>query len=108
MNTVNLERYTSGSAEVEFQATSIDIWDKKYRLKTKDGEPIDQTIDDTLIRVARALADVEQTQEKRDHWYGEFLWALRNGAIPAGHQYDQLYSIRHDSRLDERNPDRGS
>ena len=84
MNTVNLERYTSGSAEVEFQATSIDIWDKKYRLKTKDGEPIDQTIDDTLIRVARALADVEQTQEKRDHWYDEFLWALRNGAIPAG------------------------
>ena len=84
MSTLNLEQFASASSEVEFQPTSIDIWDKKYRLKTKDGEPIDQTIDDTLNRVARALADVEQTQEKRDHWYGEFLWALRNGAIPAG------------------------
>ncbi|MEO0580519.1 MAG: ribonucleoside-diphosphate reductase, adenosylcobalamin-dependent, partial [Pseudomonadota bacterium] len=34
-------------------------------------------------RVARALADVEH-EAKREHWYERFLWALRNGAIPAG------------------------
>ena len=34
--------------------------------------------------MARALAEVEQTPEKRDQWFEEFLWALRSGAIPAG------------------------
>ncbi len=47
---------TNGSA-VGFQETSLDIWDKKYRLKSKHGEIIDETMDDTYRRVARALAD---------------------------------------------------
>jgi ribonucleoside-diphosphate reductase alpha chain len=70
--------------QVPWQPASVDIWDKKYRLKDRDGLPIDQTIDDTLERVARALADIEATEEKRKYWYGEFLWALQHGAIPAG------------------------
>ncbi|MGH8508865.1 MAG: adenosylcobalamin-dependent ribonucleoside-diphosphate reductase [Gammaproteobacteria bacterium] len=72
------------AAEVPYQAASLDIWDKKYRLKTKDGTAIDATMDDTYKRVAEALAEVEATPEEREHWYGEFLWALRQGAIPAG------------------------
>ena len=63
---------------------SLDIWDKKYRLKSKTGEIIDQTIDDTYKRVARALADVEDEAAQREQWYESFLWALRRGAIPAG------------------------
>jgi ribonucleoside-diphosphate reductase alpha chain len=78
-----LEHSPIGS-NVAYQAASIDIWDKKYRLKSKDGSVLDETIDDTFKRVARALADVEQPQAKGEHWYNEFLWALRNGAIPAG------------------------
>ena len=70
--------------QVPCQPASVDIWDKKYRLKDKDGLPIDQSIDDTLERVARTLADSEQTAEKRDYWHREFLWALQHGAIPAG------------------------
>jgi ribonucleoside-diphosphate reductase alpha chain len=70
--------------EVPYQPASQDIWDKKYRLKKKDGKPVDGTMDDTYQRVARALADIEETQELRDRWYEEFLWALRHGAIPAG------------------------
>lgn len=70
--------------QVPWQPAALDIWDKKYRLKDRDGLPIDQTIDDTLERVARALADIEPTEEKRNYWYGEFLWALKHGAIPAG------------------------
>jgi ribonucleoside-diphosphate reductase alpha chain len=66
------------------QPASLDIWDKKYRLKTKQGEPVDVTVDDTWSRVARALADVEATPELREHWHERFLWALRHGAIPAG------------------------
>jgi len=68
---------------IPFQVASLDIWDKKYRLTSKDGESIDKTMDDTYQRVARALADVEKT-EVREQWYERFLWALRKGAIPAG------------------------
>jgi ribonucleoside-diphosphate reductase alpha chain len=68
---------------IPFQEASIDIWDKKYRLKSKAGEVIDETMDDTYQRVARALADVEAEPE-RERWFEQFLWALRRGAIPAG------------------------
>jgi ribonucleoside-diphosphate reductase alpha chain len=71
-------------AEIKLQDASLDIWDKKYRLTKKDGSAIDETIDDTYKRVARALADVETTFKKQDVWYERFLWALRKGAVPAG------------------------
>jgi ribonucleoside-diphosphate reductase alpha chain len=66
------------------QEASLDIWDKKYRLKSKSGEIIDDTIDDTFKRIARAIADVETGKENQEKWYRDFLWALRRGAIPAG------------------------
>ncbi len=70
-------------SSIPFQEASLDIWDKKYRLVTKEGEPIDRSMDDTYQRVARALADVE-LPELREHWNERFLWALRRGALPAG------------------------
>jgi ribonucleoside-diphosphate reductase alpha chain len=70
-------------ADINLQPASLDIWNAKYRLTAKDGTHIDATIDDTYKRVARALADVE-TEELQEQCYEEFLWALRNGAIPAG------------------------
>jgi ribonucleoside-diphosphate reductase alpha chain len=69
--------------QISFQEASLDIWDKKYRLTAKDGSPIDETMDDTWQRVARALSDVEEP-ELRDQWFERFVWALRKGAIPAG------------------------
>ncbi len=84
MKSVHVEAVTSSTNDVSFQSASLDIWDKKYRLKAKDGSIVDQDIDDTFRRVAHALADVEESQEKRDKWYARFLWALRHGAIPAG------------------------
>ena len=68
---------------IGFQKASVDIWDTKYRLKTKLGEVVDETMDDTYQRVARALAEVEP-EHQRDQWYESFLWALRSGAVPAG------------------------
>ncbi len=70
--------------DIPFQAASVDIWEKKYRLVRKDGVVIDEAIDDTYRRVARALSEVEDSEEKREHWGEQFLWALRHGAIPAG------------------------
>jgi ribonucleoside-diphosphate reductase alpha chain len=70
--------------EIPLQSASFDIWDKKYRLKKKDGTAIDGSVNDTYARVASALADQEQSQELREYWYEKFLWALKNGATPAG------------------------
>ncbi len=72
------------AAAIPVQSVSLDIWDKKYRLKTKTGEHVDKDMDDSYRRVARALADVETTEEKKAEWHEKFLWALRHGAIPAG------------------------
>ncbi len=71
------------TSSIALQAASEDIWAQKYRLTSKDGAPIDDSVDATWQRVARALAEVEPS-EQREHWYECFLWALRNGAIPAG------------------------
>jgi len=84
MSTVRLEQIARGAAEIPLQPASYDIWDKKYRLKTKQGDPVDASIDHTYQRVAQALSEVEATPEKRKYWNERFLWALRRGAIPAG------------------------
>jgi ribonucleoside-diphosphate reductase alpha chain len=86
MSTVRLEvvQTESKQSPIPMQPASQDIWDKKYRLKTKQGEPLDADIDGTYQRVARALADAETTEEKRAYWFERFAWALRRGAIPAG------------------------
>ncbi|MDO9051277.1 MAG: adenosylcobalamin-dependent ribonucleoside-diphosphate reductase [Methylotenera sp.] len=81
--------------EIPIQPVSLDIWDKKYRLKTKTGEYVDQNIDDSYARVARALADVETTTEKRAEWHEKFLWALRRGAIPAGRITSNAGALEH-------------
>lgn len=80
--------------EIKLQAASEDIWDKKYRLKDKSGEPVDETIDATYRRVARALSEVEE-KGKQDVWYERFLWALRNGAIPAGRIISNAGALEH-------------
>ena len=84
MSSVRVKAIGTDIQAVPFQEASLDIWDKKYRLKSKLGECIDATIDDTFKRVARALSAVEKTSELRELWNESFLWALRRGAIPAG------------------------
>ncbi|MDQ6962131.1 MAG: adenosylcobalamin-dependent ribonucleoside-diphosphate reductase [Mariprofundaceae bacterium] len=68
---------------IELQSASLDIWDKKYRLKDQQGHPIDQDIQGTWQRVATALAEIE-APSKREFWKKRFTWALQHGAIPAG------------------------
>ncbi len=81
-----------GSGLIPLQETSLEIWDSKYRLKSKDGAPIDGSIDETYQRVARALAEQER---EPDAWYEPFLWALRNGAIPAGRIISNAGAFEH-------------
>ena len=89
-----VQRLREGVCEIPMQSASEDIWDKKYRLKTKGGKAVDTSVDGTYQRVARALAEVEN-QEARQHWYEQFLWALRHGAIPAGRITSNAGALEH-------------
>lgn len=68
---------------MKLQTIAQEIWGQKYQLRTRAGVPVDQDIDGTFRRVAKALAAVEET-EIQEEWEGKFLWAMRNGAIPGG------------------------
>ncbi len=58
------------------------IWDMKYRLKQADGTPVDQTVEDTWRRIARALAAVEDDPAA---WEDRFYAALEDFKfLPAG------------------------
>ncbi|MBT6140775.1 MAG: adenosylcobalamin-dependent ribonucleoside-diphosphate reductase [Nitrosomonadales bacterium] len=80
--------------QIPFQSVSMDIWDKKYRLKSKQGTFVDNNIQDTYNRVAKALAEVE-IPEKRDLWHERFVWALQRGAIPAGRITSNAGALEH-------------
>ena len=96
MSTVRLEAVKMDvEKEVAMQPASQDIWDKKYRLKTKSGEAVDADIDGTYQRVARALAEAEPTAELQKYWNERFTWALRRGAIPAGRITSNAGALEH-------------
>ncbi len=95
MKPAHLKAVQSSVSEIPFQPASLDIWDKKYRLKSKDGTILDETIDVTYKRIARALSEVEDNEEKRNYWCEQFLWALRHGAIPAGRITSNAGALQH-------------
>ncbi len=58
------------------------IWDMKYRFKSPQGAPIDESVEDSWARVAGALAEVEGDPA---HWTGVFKDALSDFKfLPAG------------------------
>jgi ribonucleoside-diphosphate reductase alpha chain len=58
------------------------IWDMKYRLKSQDGTPIDDSVEDTWRRIAKDLARIESDPA---YWEDVFYRALESfGFIPAG------------------------
>ena len=66
------------------QPTSEQIWRQKYCLADHLGEAVDADMDATLRRVAKALSETEIGRKKQNYWQQRFLWALRQGAMPAG------------------------
>ena len=89
------ERRATTVEEIRFQDASLDIWDRKYRLKTKTGDGIDGSMDDTYKRIAKALSEVEESKDRREYWYARFLWALRRGSIPAGRIVSNAGALKH-------------
>ena len=84
MNTATQPSVNAGAVKLPLQPASFDIWQRKYQLRNQNGEIIDQSVDDSWQRIARALSEIELTPEKRTEWNEKFLWVLRHGAIPAG------------------------
>lgn len=72
------------------------MWDMKYRYKEYDGTPIDLTVQDTWVRVAKHLASAEEDYyltgedglisfDNRMYWEEDFYRALESFKfIPAG------------------------
>ncbi len=80
---------------IDYQEASLDIWDKKYRLKDGRGTPVDQDMHGSFVRVAEAIASVEKNKTKRREWQDRFTWALENGAIPAGRILSNAGALEH-------------
>ncbi len=93
--TATLKVVTQQEKQITHQAASLDIWDSKYRLKSKSGEVLDQDMDATFRRVAKALAEVESNKKLREEWYEKFVWALRRGAVPAGRVMSNAGALAH-------------
>ena len=88
MNPVTqVNKETENRIEIPIQPASEDIWQRKYQLKNNLGEAVDLCVEGTFTRVARALADVEETEEKQQYWYEKFLWALKKGRCACGQNY---------------------
>lgn len=83
------------SVQIAYQDTSLDIWDKKYRLKDGRGNNVDADMHASFARVAEAIAAVETTKAKQKQWQTKFLWALENGAIPAGRILSNAGALEH-------------
>jgi len=61
------------------------VFYEKYALKDLDGVIVEKTPADMWSRVARELASVEATEEKRAEWTKKFYWLLENFRfIPGG------------------------
>lgn len=81
--------------QIAYQDASLDIWDKKYRLKDGRGNAVDHDMHGSFARVAAAIAQVETTKAKQKEWQPKFLWALENGAIPAGRILSNAGALEH-------------
>jgi ribonucleoside-diphosphate reductase alpha chain len=61
------------------------VFFEKYALQDIDGMPLELTPEEMWERIAKGLAEVEETEEKRREWYEKFRWLLSNFRfVPGG------------------------
>src|SRR5579863_9275684 len=61
------------------------VFYEKYALKDTNGVTVERTPQDMWARVARELASVEASEEKRSEWTKKFYWLLENFRfVPGG------------------------
>jgi len=75
-----------------YQRACYEVYQQKYRLRNNKKEYVDKNVAASRLRVAVALASVEDDSGK---WTKEFLWAMKNGAIPAGRIFSNAGASDH-------------
>ncbi len=61
------------------------VFFEKYALWDLEGVPLEFTPEGMWERIAKGLAEVEGSEEKRREWYEKFLWLLQNFRfVPGG------------------------
>ncbi|MDQ7843214.1 MAG: adenosylcobalamin-dependent ribonucleoside-diphosphate reductase [Armatimonadota bacterium] len=61
------------------------VFHDKYALRSAEGQVLERTPEEMWARIARALASVERTPERRREWEEKFTWLLRDFRfIPGG------------------------
>jgi len=61
------------------------VFFEKYALKSTDGTPLEKTPPEMWRRIAREIASVEPTEEKRREWEEKFYWLLEDFRfVPGG------------------------
>src|SRR5688572_31838571 len=85
MSTVRLEAVKNAAVErdIALQPASQDIWDKKYRLKTKTGEAVDADIDGTYRAWPGARPGPRPAARRRSNGTSAFRWRCGPGRSPA-------------------------
>ncbi len=84
------EQATGGSSSDAQSKTQLEgirnkVFIDRYSLKDASGKPLELYPEDTWARVARGIAAVEQTEEKRTYWEKRFYEVLTNFQfVPGG------------------------
>ncbi|HEU16681.1 MAG TPA: hypothetical protein ENO38_03290, partial [Nitrososphaeria archaeon] len=61
------------------------VFFEKYALKSTDGKPLEVVPPDMWRRIAREIASMEPTDEKRREWEEKFYWLLEDFRfVPGG------------------------
>jgi len=60
----------------QLEGLSKKVFDDRYSLKDRDGKQMEFTPEELWERVGKAIASVEATPQKREHWAGEFTKML--------------------------------
>ena len=79
------------------QPFSYGVWSDKYNLRDKDGNSIDKDPEGMRVRVATALASMENPKERK-RWTQQFIDVL-DYAIPAGRIIANAGAIEHKSAV---------
>ena len=77
---------------IPVQPVSLDIWDKKYRLKYKHGNNQEANVDETFLRIAKALADIEVKDQAQ--WQEKFLRYYECGFRPCLVQVSDVQGLQ--------------
>ncbi|HET8910661.1 MAG TPA: ribonucleotide reductase N-terminal alpha domain-containing protein, partial [Ktedonobacteraceae bacterium] len=84
-NPSQAQEITKPQTSTQLEGIRQKVFIDRYSLKNPSGQPLEQHPEDLWARVARGIAEVEQTEEQRNYWEKRFYEALRDFQfVPGG------------------------